>query len=192
MKIYSIDYKPLTKPVMNHDCDDETLFQFSNQFFGKERESYSSLWKPPSRYHLNDNPVNQTFFNAFAFASFAFYDVLLEDKDLVTLLESFGELLSIPCSDSDKTIIQFHCMRCIGNNNEMILDREAAMYPTSTRNKIVFRKDQMPDRGLFWLSPSKKFLYTVENEELGLEHNFKMLYEARGYTGLDFVEAKLI
>jgi hypothetical protein len=74
----------------------------------------------------------------------------------------------------------------------LILDEEASKYPSSTRHKIVFRKDQMPDRGLFWLSPSSTFLYTVENEELGIEHNFKMLYEARGYTGLDFVEAKLI
>lgn len=192
MKIYSIDYKSLTKPVMNHDCDDETLFQFSNQFFRKERETYLNLWKPPSRYHLNQNPVKQTFFNAFYFANFAFYDGLLEDKSLVKLLESYGELLSIPCSDSDKTIIQFHCMRCIGNNNEMIIDKEAAMYPTSSRDKIAFNKDKMPDCGLFWLSPSNNFLYTVENEELGMEYNFKMLYDARGYTGLDFVEAKLI
>lgn len=177
---------------MDHDCDFETLFQFCNQFFRKETESYSNIWMPPSRYHLDENPVKQTFFNAFSFANFAFYDSLLKDEFLVKFLELYGELLPIPCSDSDKTIIQFHCMNCIGKNIEIIQDKEAAMYPTSTRNKIVFRKDQMPDRGFFWLSPSQNFLYTVENEKFGAEHNFKMLYDARGYTGLDFVEAKLI
>jgi hypothetical protein len=180
------------KCALDIDCAEKEHFSFANQFFRKETESYKSLWTPPSVYHLNENPTKQTFFGAYSFMNYAFYDTLLEDKALINLFETCGEILPIPCSDSEKTVYQYHCMKCIGDRRELILDEEAAKYPSSSRDKIVFRKDQMPDRGLFWLSPGSTFLFTVENEELGIKHNFKMLYEARGYTGLNFVEAKLI
>jgi hypothetical protein len=192
MKIYSIQYDSKYSCSIDVDCDDATQFNFTNQFFRKETESYLDQWNPPPCYHLDNEPMVSTFTTCYHILSYAFYDTLLQDTELIKLLEAYGEILPIPCSDSEKAVYQYHCMKCIGNREELILDKQASLYPRSSRDKIVFRKDQMPDRGLFWLSPSSTFLYTVENEELGIEHNFKMLYEARGYTGLDFVEAKLI
>lgn len=192
MKIYSIQYdKKFTKGV-DLDCEEKVIFDFTNQFFRKETESYMSKWNTPACYHLKDNPLLRNFFSCHHFLSYAFYDELREDTELMNLFNSYGEILSIPCSDSQRIVYQYHCMNCIGKSAEFILDKEASMYSMSCRDKIVFREDQMPDRGLFWLRPNETFLYTVENEELGIENNFKMLYDARGYTGLDFVEAKLI
>jgi hypothetical protein len=192
MKIYSIQYDSKYKASMDFDCEETIYFDFANLFFRKELESYLDKWNPPNCYHLDGEPGLATFTGCFHFLSYAFYDTLISDIEMIALLEKYGEILPIPCSDNDRTVYQYHCMNCLGKRRELILDDEAAKYPSSNRDKIVFRKDQMPDRGLFWLRPDQTFLYTVENEELGIEHNFKMLYEARGYTGLDFVEAKLI
>lgn len=192
MKIYSIQYDSKYDCSIEVDCDDKTRFKFTNQFFRKELESYLDKWNPPPCYHLDANPAPETFLSCYHILSFGFYDTLLQDKALINLLKSYGEILPIPCSDSERIVYQYHCMNFFGNSEELILDKEASLYPKSCRDKIVFRKDQMPDRGLFWLSPGSTFLYTVENEELGIENNFKMLCDVRGYTGLDFVEAKLI
>ena len=178
---------------MSHDCDENTLFAFANQFYRKEKESYKDVWNPPPRYHLNDNPVKQTFFNAFSFMSCAFYDSLLVDEELMKIFQSYGELLPIPCSDSDTILYQYHCMNCLGKSDDFVEHNEKETWMAlSDTAKMSFRKEQMPDRGLFWLSPGRTALYTVENEELGIEDNFKMLYEARGFTGLMFTEIKLI
>jgi hypothetical protein len=192
MKIYSIQYDTKYDCSIEVDCDDDTRFAFTRKFSGKETESYLDKWNPPPCYHLDSIPAPETFLSCYHILSFGFYDNLLTDKALISLLEAYGEILPIPCTDSERTVYQYHCMNCIGNKSELILDAEAAKYARTNRDKITFRKDQMPNRGLFWLNPMSTFLFTVENEELGIENNFKMLYDARGYTGLDFVEAKLI
>jgi hypothetical protein len=193
MKIYSIKYDSKYDASIDVDCDEKIYFKFCNQFFGKESESYLEKWNAPPCYHLDDKPAVADFFGCFHILSYGFYDALLADKELINLFKYYGELLPIRCSDSERTVYQYHCLNCIGNNEDLIIHGEKEVWMVlSEPSKMAFRKSQMPDRGLFWLSPSRTALYTVENEELGIEHNFKMLYESRGYTGLIFTEIKLI
>jgi hypothetical protein len=193
MKIYAIQYDSKLKCSLEVDCDEKTLFAFCNQFFRKNTESYLEKWNPPPCYHLDGEPGWSTFTGCYHILSYAFYDDLLKDRDLINLFEAYGEILPIPCSDSERTVYQYHCMNCLGRDDDFVVHNETAIWKaTCYPDKMSFRKSQMPDRGLFWLDPSKTNLYTVENEELGIEHNFKMLYESRGYTGLIFSEIKLI
>ena len=191
-KLYSIQYDPKLKPDLNVDCDDDALFMFRNSLGGDAKFRYEKKWHPPSFYHLNNNPAKTTFFGGMHFLCFAFYESLLHDQSLINILKSSGEILPAACSDSDKIVYQYHCTNCIGSQRDFFKSERMAVYATVYRNEIEFSEAQIPQRGLFWLSPNERFLYTVENQELGIEHNFKMLYDARGYSGLDFVEAKLI
>jgi|LakMenE18May11ns_1017448.scaffolds.fasta_scaffold9767655_2 hypothetical protein len=193
MKIYSIHYDARLKASLDVDCEEKLYFEFANQFFRKEAESYLSKWQPPNCYHLNQNPKIATFTGCFSFLSYAFYDTLLEDKEMMHIFQSYGEVLPISCSDSDRIVYQYHCMNCLGKSADLVVHQEKETWMAlSDPNKMSFRQSEIPDRGLFWLRPGTTALYTVENEELGMEHNFKMLYDARGYTGLAFTEIKLI
>lgn len=193
MKIYLIEYDTKYDCSIEVDCDDDTRSEFTRQFSGKETESYLDKWNPPPCYHLDSIPAPETFLSCYHILSFGFYDTLLTDKALISLLEAYGEILPIPCTDSDRTVYQYHCMNCIGSISELIVHSEDAMWKAMVDSeKISFRKSQMPECGLFWLGGYSTRLYTVENEELGIENNFKMLCEARGYTGLKFTEIKLI
>lgn len=193
MKIYAIQYDSKYNCSIDVDCDDDTNFNFTNQFFRKETESYLDRWNPPPCYHLDGKPGVATFTLCYHTLSFAFYDALLEDEVLIKLLKMYGEILPVECSDSERTVYQYHCMSCLGSGADFVQHQEKALWMAlSTPEKMAFCKSQIPDRGLFWLSPSTTDLYTVENEELGVEHNFKMLCDTRGYTGLKFIEIKLI
>lgn len=193
MKIYSIGYDSKYDCTIDVDCDDDARRKFTRQFNGKETDSYVEKWNPPPCYHLDGEPGIATFTLCYHTLSFAFYDAILEDKVFIKLLETYGEILPVACSDSERTVYQYHCMNCIGSNADYIEHQEKELWRALVDpEKMAFRKSQIPDRGLFWLSPNTTHLYTVENEELGVEHNFKMLYDARGYTGLVFTEIKLI
>jgi hypothetical protein len=193
MKIHLIEYDTKYDCSLEVDCDDDTRRKFTRQFDGQEMKSYLEEWNPPPCYHLDSNPAPETFLSCYHILSFGFYDTLLTDKGLITLLEAYGEMLPIPCSDSDKTVYQYLCMNCIGSDSEFVVHQEDALWKAMVYpEKISFRASQIPDQGLFSLSPHTTRLYTVENEELGIGHNFKMLCEARGYTGLTFTEIKLI
>ena len=190
MKVYAIIYDPKSLSHLENDCDEDTMLRFTRSFYKKRDKTYRELWQPPPFYHCNAYPIDVTFFYSSHIASFTFYSKLLADKSMMELFVNSGEILPIMLSESKEIAHVFHCMNRVGSEKEIL-----EYIPDSiqlNRDRIIMKKSMIPDRGIFWLSPLETFLYTIENEKLGIEHNFKMLYDARGYTGLDFVEVKLI
>ena len=186
MKVYAITYDYKSLHCLSQDCYENDLIDFSIKLPRNHAESYHDMWHPPDFYHEKDNPILDTFFASFFKAKFTFYDELFADQEMIQLLQSYGEILPLPLSDSDKKAYVYHCMNTIKNEKEALLVHTG---PKKHLLEKTMSKEKIPSRGLFLIYPS---LYTVENEELGVESNFKMLYDARRYTGLEFVEMKLV
>ena len=186
MKVYAITYEYKSLHRLSQECYEEDLIAFLLKLPRNYAESYYDMWHPPEFYRQKDNPILNTFFASLSTTKFTFYEELLADQEMIQLLQSNGEILPLPLSDSDKKAYVYHCMNTIKNEKEALLVHTG---PKKHLLEKTMSKEKIPSRGLFLIYPS---LYTVENEELGVESNFKMLYDARRYTGLEFVEMKLV